>query len=71
MIGKNLEHIFNKAIREANERHYEFLTLELMLLAILEDQIVLNVFDHFEVDVASFKIEPYLINSPDATLEIY
>ncbi|MBP9673678.1 MAG: AAA family ATPase [Bacteriovoracaceae bacterium] len=57
MIGKNLEHIFNKAIREANERHYEFLTLELMLLALLEDQIVLKVFDHFEVDVASFKIE--------------
>jgi hypothetical protein len=37
MLSQKLEMIFNKAVRKANERKHEFLTLENILLALLED----------------------------------
>jgi ATP-dependent Clp protease ATP-binding subunit ClpA len=43
MISTQLELILNKAIRKANERKHEFLTLENVLLAMLEDGAVAEV----------------------------
>ena len=43
MISQKLELILNKAIKKANEHHHEFLTLENVLLAMLDDADVLNV----------------------------
>jgi ATP-dependent Clp protease ATP-binding subunit ClpA len=38
MISQKLEQILNKAIKRANERRHEFLTLENVLLSMLEDE---------------------------------
>lgn len=43
MISNQLELILNKAIRKANERKHEFLTLENVLLAMLDDAAVVDV----------------------------
>jgi ATP-dependent Clp protease ATP-binding subunit ClpA len=40
MISQKLEQILNKAIKRANEKKHEFLTLENVLLAMLEDETV-------------------------------
>ena len=40
MISQQLEQILNKAIKRANEKRHEFLTLENVLLAMLEDSSV-------------------------------
>ncbi len=43
MISQKLEQILNKAIRRANEKHHEFLTLENVLLSMLDDETVNNI----------------------------
>lgn len=43
MISQKLEQILNKAIKRANEKRHEFLTLENVLLAMLEDENVVEV----------------------------
>jgi len=43
MISNQLELILNKAIRKANDRRHEFLTLENVLLAMLDDEAVADV----------------------------
>lgn len=43
MISQKLEQILNKAIKRANEKRHEFLTLENVLLSILEDETVIEV----------------------------
>jgi ATP-dependent Clp protease ATP-binding subunit ClpA len=43
MISQNLEQILNKAIKKANEKKHEFLTLENVLFAMLEDEAVVDV----------------------------
>ncbi len=43
MISQKLEQILNKAIKRANEKRHEFLTLENVLLSMLEDENVIEV----------------------------
>lgn len=43
MISQKLEQILNKAIKRANEKRHEFLTLENVLLSMLEDETVVEV----------------------------
>ncbi len=43
MISQKLEQILNKAIKRANEKKHEFLTLENVLLSMLEDDTVMEV----------------------------
>ena len=43
MISQKLEQILNKAIKRANEKKHEFLTLENVLLSMLEDETVVDV----------------------------
>lgn len=49
-MSKKLEVIINGAIRKANELKHEYLTLEAMLLSMLEDEQVLNVIRACEVE---------------------
>jgi ATP-dependent Clp protease ATP-binding subunit ClpA len=43
MISQKLEQILNRAIKRANEKHHEFLTLENVLLSMLDDEAVNSV----------------------------
>ena len=52
MISSQLEMYLNKAIKKANEHKHEFLTLENVLLAILEDKTVDKVLSECGVDLA-------------------
>ncbi len=51
MISSRLEIILNKAIKLANVRKHEFLTLESVLLAMLDDEVVLNVLKECGVSI--------------------
>lgn len=57
MIGQRLETIFNKAIREANKRRHEFLVLESILLALLDDQVVIKVLKDCDVPIEDLRHE--------------
>ena len=43
MISQKLEQILNKAIKRANEKRHEFLTLENVLLSMLDDETVIEI----------------------------
>src|SRR4051812_24675911 len=43
MISQKLEQILNKAIKRANEKRHEFLTLENVLLSMLDDENVIEI----------------------------
>lgn len=55
MISQKLEQILNKAIKRANEKRHEFLTLENVLLAMLEDEIVINVLSDCGANLGDLK----------------
>lgn len=55
MISTQLEQILNTAIRKANERRHEFLTLENVLLAMLDDATVGEVLNDCGADLVALK----------------
>lgn len=55
MISQKLEQILNKAIKRANEKRHEFLTLENVLLSMLEDETVIEVLDDCGANMADLK----------------
>jgi len=55
MISQKLEQILNKAIKRANEKHHEFLTLENVLLSMLEDEVVLDILSECGANVGDLK----------------
>lgn len=55
MISQKLEQILNKAIKRANEKKHEFLTLESVLLAMLEDEAVHEVLTDSGVNIEDLK----------------
>ncbi len=57
MISQKLEQILNKAIKRANEKRHEFLTLENVLLAMLEDETVNEVLLDCGANLAELKID--------------
>ncbi len=64
MMSKKLEVIINSAIRKANELKHEYLTLEAMLLAMLDDEQVLEVITNCEADPKEIRdeLEEFLKN---------
>src|SRR5690606_25139700 len=59
--SQKLEQILNKAIKRANEKKHEFLTLENVLLSMLEDETVIEILndcganlDDLKKDLAGF-----------------
>ena len=63
MISQKLEQILNKAIKRANEKKHEFLTLESVLLAMLEDETVNEVLIESGANIEDLKHD--LINFLD------
>ena len=57
MMSKKLEVIINTAIRKANELRHEFLTLESMLLAMLEDEQVVEIISECGGEVDTIKTD--------------
>src|SRR5690606_10896475 len=55
MISQKLEQILNKAIKRANEKKHEFLTLESVLLAMLDDEAVNEVLVDSGVNLSDLK----------------
>ena len=64
MISQRLNIIFNNAIKKANELNHEFLTLEGILWALLQDQQVLEVMGECGGDVNGIKheLDNFLLN---------
>ncbi len=57
MISQKLEQILNKAIKRANEKRHEFLTLENVLLAMMEDETVSEVLSDCGASLPELKTE--------------
>lgn len=57
MISQKLEQILNKAIKRANEKRHEFLTLENVLLAMMDDETVSEVLTDCGASLPELKME--------------
>ncbi len=57
MISQKLEQILNKAIKRANEKRHEFLTLENVLLSMLEDETVIEILNDCGANLEDLKQE--------------
>jgi ATP-dependent Clp protease ATP-binding subunit ClpA len=57
MISQKLEQILNKAIKRANEKRHEFLTLENVLLSMLEDETVIEILQDCGVNLSDLRTE--------------
>ena len=55
MISQKLEQILNKAIKRANEKKHEFLTLENVLLSMLEDETVVEILNDCGANLGDLK----------------
>lgn len=56
MMSRKLEQIINSAIRIANERRHEYLTLETILLSMLQDDSkVVDILEHCGADIPSLR----------------
>jgi ATP-dependent Clp protease ATP-binding subunit ClpA len=57
MISQKLEQILNKAIKLANEKRHEFLTLENVLLSMLEDETVIEILNDCGANLNDLKTD--------------
>ena len=55
MISQKLEQILNRSIKRANEKRHEFLTLENVLLSMLEDETVSEVLNDCGANLSDLK----------------
>ena len=55
MLSKELETVLNDAFRTARSRRHEFITVEHLLLALLEDSASLTVMTACSVDIDSLR----------------
>lgn len=66
MMSKKLEMIMNTAIKRANELRHEYLTLESVLLAMLDDQQVAHILNECGVNIEEMRQElETFIKTPD------
>ena len=57
MISRELEHLMNSAIRKANALKHEFLTMEVVLLALIEDKELSTLLEENGVELQEIKDE--------------
>ena len=57
MINKELEHTLNEAFRSAYDQRYEFMTVEYLLLCILDNQITTDILQACAVDIEQLRQE--------------
>jgi ATP-dependent Clp protease ATP-binding subunit ClpA len=62
MISTELEVVFNKAIKRANQKLHEFLTLENVLISMLGNESIKSVLEDLSIDIESLsnKLEDFL-----------
>ena len=65
MLSKDLETTLNLAFKNARERRHEFLTVEHLLLALLDNEIALTVLEACDCDLAELRAE--LVNFVETT----
>ena len=65
MLSKDLETTLNLAFKNARERRHEFLTVEHLLLALLDNEIALAVLEACDCDLAELRAE--LVNFVETT----
>ncbi len=57
MLSKELEFTLNQSFQEANERHYEFMTVEHLLLALLDNPLAVQVLQACGADTDRLRME--------------
>ena len=59
---ENLENIFENAVKEAEKRHHEYVTVEHVLLALIKDEGIGTILHDFKIQVGALikDIEDYL-----------
>ena len=70
MISQKLEQILNKAIKRANEKRHEFLTLENVLLSMLDDETVIEILGDCGADLGGLKIDLGTFINEDSNFSI-
>ncbi|MFN8369760.1 MAG: AAA family ATPase [Bacteriovoracaceae bacterium] len=70
MIGQKLDVIFNTAIKFANLKRHEYLTMENVLLALLQDEVVTSILEDCGTNLEEFKreLEEFLNNNSNFSL---
>ena len=56
MLSDNLEKTINRAVSYANDRQQEYVTLEHLLLALIDDRDALGVLDACNINIKNLKI---------------
>lgn len=57
MISEPLQDVINQTFNEAQSLHYEYLTIEHLLLSLLKDKSIINLFNELNVDIAELTNE--------------
>ena len=70
MISQKLEQILNRAIKRANEKRHEFLTLENVLLSMMEDETVVEVLTDCGANLSDLKKELTTFLSEDSNFSL-
>jgi ATP-dependent Clp protease ATP-binding subunit ClpA len=70
MISQKLEQILNKAIKRANEKRHEFLTLENVLFSMLEDETVSEVLNDCGANMGDLKKDLQTFLNDDANFSL-
>jgi ATP-dependent Clp protease ATP-binding subunit ClpA len=70
MISQKLEQILNKAIKRANEKRHEFLTLENVLFSMLEDETVSEILVDCGASVTDLKKDLHSFINDDANFSL-
>ncbi|MFL5785708.1 MAG: ATP-dependent Clp protease ATP-binding subunit ClpA [Bacteriovoracaceae bacterium] len=70
MISQKLEQILNKAIKRANEKRHEFLTLENVLFSMLEDETVSEVLNDCGANMGDLKKDLQSFLNDDANFSL-
>ena len=57
MLSKDLEESLNIAFKEARKKGHEFMTVEHLLLALLNNQIALTVLENVGADIEKLRVD--------------
>ena len=69
-MGYTLDQVFNFAVRWANQKHHEYLTLELILFSLLEDELVRETLKLCGIDMQQFTTELQSFLNDDGNFSI-
>ena len=62
--NEGLENIFENAVKEAEKRRHEYVTIEHVLLSLIKDEAIGNVLHDFKIQVGALIKDCLLYTSP-------